>query len=138
MEQIEPIQVLVCDDSALMRNLISRIVDSTNGLHTAGIAMNGQFCLDKIPMLHPDVIVLDIEMPVMTGVQFLEKRKELGIDIPVIILSSIATKGAAVTMQCLELGAADFITKPNGSVASNIASVSSAIIEKIASYGGKY
>ena len=77
-------------------------------------------------------------MPEMTGVQFLEERKKLGIDIPVIILSSIATKGAAVTMQCLELGASDFITKPGGSVSVNITSVGSSIIEKIASYGGKY
>ena len=138
MQQMDPIQVLVCDDSALMRNLISRIVDGTNGLHTAGIAMNGQFCLDKIPLLHPDVIVLDIEMPVMTGVQFLEKRKELGIDIPVIILSSIATKGAAVTIKCLELGASDFITKPNGSVSSDISSVASHLVELVSSYGGAY
>src|SRR5574344_485719 len=138
MQQMDPIQVLVCDDSALMRNLISRIVDGTNGMHTAGIAMNGQFCLDKIPLLRPDVIVLDIEMPVMTGVQFLEKRRELGIDIPVIILSSIATKGAAVTMRCLELGASDFITKPNGSVSSDISSVANRLIELISSYGGAY
>ena len=100
--------------------------------------MNGKFCLQKIPLLKPDLILLDIEMPEMTGVQFLEERKKLGIDIPVIILSSIATKGAAVTMQCLELGASDFITKPGGSVSVNITSVGSSIIEKIASYGGKY
>src|SRR5574344_1554660 len=138
MNEMDAIQVLVCDDSALMRNLISRIIDSTHVMHTAGIAMNGQFCLDKIPLLHPDVIVLDIEMPVMTGVQFLEKRKELGIDIPVIILSSIATKGAAVTIKCLELGASDFITKPNGSVSSDISSVASHLVELVSSYGGAY
>jgi two-component system chemotaxis response regulator CheB len=138
MNEMDAIQVLVCDDSALMRNLISRIIDSTHGMHTAGIAMNGQFCLDKIPLLHPDVIVLDIEMPVMNGVQFLQKRKELGIDIPIIILSSIATEGAAVTMQCLELGASDFITKPNGSVSSDISSVATHLIELISSYGGAY
>lgn len=138
MEKIDNINVLVCDDSALMRNLISRIVDSTNGFHTVGTAMNGQFCLDKIPILHPDIIILDIEMPVMNGVQFLKKRKELNIDIPVIILSSIATEGAAITMQCLELGASDFITKPNGSVSSDIASVASHLTELIASYGGAY
>lgn len=135
---MDSIQVLVCDDSALMRNLISRIVDSTTGMHTVGIAMNGQFCLEKIPMLHPDVIVLDIEMPVMNGVQFLEKRKELDLDIPVIILSSIATKGAAVTMKCLELGASDFITKPSGSVSCDIASVAGRLIELLSSYGGAY
>lgn len=135
---MDNIEVLVCDDSALMRNLISRIVDETEGMNVCGTAMNGKFALQKIPFLKPDLILLDIEMPEMTGVQFLEERKKRGMDIPVIILSSIATKGAAVTMQCLELGASDFITKPSGSISSNIASVSSAIIEKIASYGGKY
>ena len=135
---MDNIEVLVCDDSSLMRNMISRIVDSAEGMHTAGTAMNGKFCLQKIPLLKPDLILLDIEMPEMTGVQFLEERKKLGIDIPVIILSSIATKGASVTMQCLELGASDFITKPGGSVSVNITSVGSSIIEKIASYGGKY
>ena len=135
---MDDLQVLVCDDSALMRNLISRIVDSTSGMHVAGTAMNGKFLLQKIPQLKPDVIVLDIEMPEMNGVQFLEERKKQGITVPVIILSSIATKGATVTMQCLELGASDFITKPSGSTSSNISSVSSALIERLASYGGRY
>ncbi|MGN0729876.1 protein-glutamate methylesterase/protein-glutamine glutaminase [Treponema sp.] len=135
---MDNIEVLVCDDSALMRNLISRVIDETEGMCVCGTAMNGKFALQKIPVLKPDLILLDIEMPEMTGVQFLEERKRLNIDIPVVILSSIATKGAAVTMQCLELGASDFITKPSGSISTNIASVSSAIMEKIASYGGKY
>ena len=135
---MDDIQVLICDDSALMRNLISRIVNGTEGMKVAGTAMNGHFLLQKIPQLKPDLILLDIEMPEMNGVQFLEERKKHGIDIPVVILSSIATKGAAVTMQCLELGASDFITKPSGSTSANITTVASAIIEKIASYGGKY
>ena len=135
---MDDLQVLVCDDSALMRNLISRIIDSTEGMKTVGTAMNGKFLLQKIPQLNPDVIVLDIEMPEMNGVQFLQERKNKKIDIPVIILSSVATKGATVTMQCLELGASDFITKPSGSTSSNISSVSSALIERLASYGGRY
>lgn len=135
---MDDISVLVCDDSALMRNLISRIVDSTEGLKTVGTAMNGKFCLQKIPLLKPDVILLDIEMPEMNGIQFLEERRMQGIDIPVVILSSVATKGAAVTMKCLELGAADFITKPNGAISSNISHVSHKIIELVASYGGRY
>lgn len=135
---MDDIQVLVCDDSALMRNLISRIVNSEEGLNVIGTAMNGKFLLQKLPILKPDLILLDIEMPEMNGIQFLEERKRLGIDIPVVILSSIATKGAAVTMQCLELGASDFITKPSGSTSSNITSVASTIVEKIASYGGRY
>jgi len=135
---MDDISVLICDDSALMRNLISRIVDGADGMKVVGKAMNGQFLVEKIPLLEPDVIILDIEMPVMNGVEFLRYRKEHNIDIPVIILSSIAEKGAAVTMQCLELGASDFITKPNGSVSADINSVADRLIELISSYGGRY
>lgn len=135
---MDDISVLICDDSALMRNLISRIIDGADGMKVVGKAMNGQFLVEKIPLLEPDVIILDIEMPVMNGVEFLRYRKEHNIDIPVIILSSIAEKGAAVTMQCLELGASDFITKPNGSVSADINSVADRLIELISSYGGRY
>ena len=136
---MDDISVLCCDDSALMRNLIGRIVDDTLGLKVIGKAENGLDLLEKLNTLSPDVILLDIEMPKMTGVEFLQKRKELKIDIPVIVLSSIATEGAAVTMKCLELGASDFITKPGGSsISLNIADVSGDIIEYISSYGGAY
>ena len=135
---MDDISVLVCDDSALMRNLISRIIDETEGLHVTAKAMNGQFALDKIPLTKPDVIILDIEMPVMNGVEFLKERKNRHFDVPVIILSSIATQGAAVTMQCLELGASDFITKPGGSISTDLSSVSENLIEMISSYGGAY
>lgn len=136
---MDKISVLICDDSALMRNLIGRIIADYEGLEVVGKAENGKDLLEKIPLYKPDVILLDIEMPVMTGVQFLEKRRELKIDIPVIILSSIATEGASVTMRCLELGASDFITKPGGSsVTLKISDVSSDIIEYVSSYGGSY
>lgn len=136
---MDDISVLICDDSALMRNLIGRIVDETTGLKVVGKAQNGQDLLDKIPEVKPDVILLDIEMPVMTGVEFLKERKARKIDVPVIVLSSVATEGAAVTMQCLELGASDFITKPGGSsVTLKISDVSNEIIDYIASYGGSY
>lgn len=136
---MDEISVMICDDSALMRNLIGRIVDETDGLSVCGKAENGQDLLDKLKTSKPDVILLDIEMPVMTGIQFLEKRKELNIDVPVIILSSVATEGAITTMKCLELGASDFITKPGGtSVTLKISDVSNEIIEYIASYGGAY
>ena len=136
---MDDISVMLCDDSALMRNLIGRIVDDTVGFKVIGKAENGLDLLEKLNTLSPDVILLDIEMPKMTGVQFLEKRRELKIDIPVIVLSSIAVEGASVTMKCLELGASDFITKPGGSsISINIADVSGRIIECISSYGGDY
>ena len=135
---MDDISVMICDDSALMRNLIGRIVDETNGMTVCGKAENGQDLIDKLKTAKPDVILLDIEMPVMTGLQFLKKRNELHLDVPVIILSSVATEGAAVTIECLELGASDFITKPGSSVTLKIGDVTNEIIEYVASYGGAY
>ena len=135
---MDDIQVMICDDSALMRNLIGRIVDETTGMTVCGKAENGQDLIEKLKTTKPDVILLDIEMPVMTGLQFLKKRNELHLDVPVIILSSVATEGAAVTIECLELGASDFITKPGASVTLKINEVTNEIIEYVASYGGAY
>ena len=135
---MDNIEVLICDDSALIRNLATRIVDGIEGLHVAATAMNGQFALDKIPLVKPDVIVLDIEMPVMNGVEFLKECKKRGWDIPVIILSSLATEGATVTMECLELGACDFITKPGGAISTDLSAVSEHLVELLASYGCAY
>ena len=136
---MDDISVMICDDSALMRNLIGRIIDETTGLSVCGKTENGKDLLEKLESTKPDVILLDIEMPVMNGVQFLEERKKRLINIPVIILSSVATEGAAVTMKCLELGASDFITKPGGaSVTLRIGDVTKDIIEYVASYGGAY
>lgn len=131
----DPVSVLVVDDSALMRNLVSKIVEATPGLVVADKAMNGIFALQKIPRCNPDVIVLDIEMPGMNGIDFLKERRRLGIDIPVIILSSVARKGAEVTMEALGLGAADFITKPSGSVSSDIHTVSAELARLLLVWG---
>lgn len=138
-KEFDELSVVICDDSALMRNLVSRMIDDTPGMKVVGKAMNGKMLLELLPNYKPDIIVLDIEMPIMTGVEFLQQRKALHIDVPVVILSSIATKGAAVTMQCLELGASDFVTKPGGSsVSVEVVNVADEIIEKIASYGLTY
>ena len=71
---MDDISVLICDDSALMRNLIGRIIDGISGLKVVGKAENGQDLLNKIPQFKPDVILLDVEMPVMNGVDFLKER----------------------------------------------------------------
>ncbi len=133
-----PIKVLVVDDSALMRNLIGRIVESDPDLELVGKAMNGVFALKKLDTLDVDIIVLDLEMPEMNGIEFLKKRKEQGIDIPVIILSSIARRGAAITLEALELGAADFIKKPSGSVSEDIHLVAEHLQGLLKEFGGKH
>lgn len=134
----EPVSVLVVDDSALMRNLVSRIIETTPGLRVADKAMNGIFALQKIPRCNPDIIVLDIEMPGMNGIEFLKERRRLGFDIPVIILSSVAKKGAEITMEALALGAADFITKPSGSVSSDIHTVAAELSRLLLAWGTQY
>ena len=134
----DPVSVLVVDDSALMRNLVSKIIEATPGLVVADKAMNGIFALQKIPRCSPDVIVLDIEMPEMNGIEFLKERKRLGIEIPVVILSAVAQEGAAVTMEALALGAIDFITKPSGSVSSDIHTVAGQLSRLLLAYGAQY
>jgi len=135
---MDPVSVLIVDDSALMRSLIGKIVESAPGLRIADKAMNGRFALQKLARANPDAIVLDIEMPEMNGIEFLRERKRLGIDIPVIILSSIAKNGAKVTMDCLELGASDFVTKPSGAESADLHTVANQLVELLEGYGTQY
>ncbi len=134
----DKVSVVICDDSALMRNLVGKMVENSEGLRLAGKAMNGRFLLQKISRLDPDVIVLDLEMPEMNGIEFLKERKRLGIEVPVLILSSIAKRGARITMEALSLGASDFITKPSGSVSEDIHVVEKNLGEMLCAYGLKY
>lgn len=135
---MDAISVLIVDDSALMRSLIGKIIENSEGLTVADKAMNGRFALQKLLRAQADIIVLDIEMPEMNGIEFLKERKRLGIDIPVVILSSIAKEGARVTMECLELGASDFVTKPSGSESANLHTVANQLVELLVAYGNQY
>ncbi len=135
---MDAISVLIVDDSALMRSLIGKIVEASPALTVADKAMNGRFALEKLGRVQPDVIVLDIEMPEMNGIEFLRERKRLGIDIPVVVLSSVAKEGARVTMECLELGASDFVTKPSGSESADLHTVANQLVELLSGYGSQY
>lgn len=135
---MNPVKVLIVDDSALMRSLIGKIIETNEDLAIADKAMNGRFALQKLSRTEADVIVLDIEMPEMNGIEFLQERKKLGIDIPVIVLSSIAREGARITMECLELGASDFVTKPSGSDSADLHTVARQLVELLTGYGRQY
>ena len=129
------IKVLIVDDSALMRNVISKIVDSTNDMEVVGTAINGVFALRKLEPRNPDIIILDLEMPEMNGIEFLTERRNRGIEVPVVILSSIAKKGAKITMDALALGASDFILKPSGTDAKELSRVEDEIVSNLRAYG---
>ena len=106
--------ILIIDDSALMRRIISDIINSDEELHSERTATNG---LEAINMLESgqrfDCIILDINMPKMNGIEFLKTMNRKGIKQNVIIVSTIAKEGAKETIEALELGAFDFVTKPD-------------------------
>ena len=137
-KMLKPISVLIVDDSALIRNLVGRFFNTVPDIHVAGKAINGAFALKKIDTLQPDIIVLDLEMPEMNGIEFLKERKKRAINIPVIILSSFARKGARITMEALSLGAADFILKPSGTDTQDTSSTKEQLIQLVRIYGEKF
>ena len=132
------LSVLVVDDSAFMRTVISKMINATDDMRVAATAINGSFALNKLESVDPDVIVLDIEMPEMNGIEFLKARKGRVADIPVVILSSIARRGARITMEALSLGASDFILKPSGTNADELHKIGNHIISTLRAYGTRY
>ena len=114
------------------------MLETDKDITVVGTAMNGRFALRKTITLNPDVIVLDLEMPELDGIGFLEKRRENGWDIPVVILSAVAKKGAEVTMKALSLGASDFITKPSGGAADSNRETAEQLISMVKGFGGAY
>jgi two-component system chemotaxis response regulator CheB len=128
---LKKIKVIVVDDSALMRKIVSDMINADTEMEVIDTAKNGEDLLSKITSNAPDVITLDIEMPKMDGMETLRALKRNNIDIPVIILSSVSKTGTELTMDCLELGAFDFIGKPSGSISLDINKVKEELIEKI-------
>jgi two-component system chemotaxis response regulator CheB len=133
-----PISVLIVDDSALIRNLVSKMFDDIPEIQVIGKAMNGRFALRKLETMNPDIIILDLEMPEMNGIEFLKERKKRGIKIPVVILSSIARKGAKITIDALSLGASDFVLKPSGSSSRDIYKTKDQLVALIKIYGRQF
>ncbi len=122
------IRVLVVDDSAVMRKLISSILDKEPGIEVVATAIDGDFALNKIDQIKPDVITMDIDMPRMDGITALGRIVATQ-SIPVVMLSSLTSAGAALTMQALELGAVDFVCKPKS--VADVSKVSEELILKI-------
>ncbi len=135
----DSIKVLVVDDSALMRKLISQMVEEHPSIKVVGTAINGRFALEKIPKLKPDVILLDLEMPEMNGIEFLKELRKTDWSkfVSVVIVSSLARKGSEITMEALSLGADDFVSKPSGNISLDINLVRDELIEKVIVYGTK-
>jgi len=124
------IKVLIVDDSALIRQVLSKIIDSDPELEVVGTAVDPIAARDKIKTLRPDVLTLDIEMPRMDGITFLRNLMRLH-PMPVVMISTLTSAGADITLEALELGAVDFVSKPKLDVSEQLQSYSEEIIEKV-------
>ncbi len=127
---MKPVKVLVVDDSALVRSVLSEILSSDPALEVVGTASDPLIARDKIKQLHPDVLTLDVEMPRMDGLTFLENLMRLR-PMPVLMVSSLTAQGAEVTLQALELGAVDFVTKPALDVRAGLEAYAEMLREKV-------
>lgn len=124
------VKVLVVDDSAFMRKLISDFLSEHPRLHVVGTARDGQEALQKIEQLNPDVVTLDVEMPVMNGLETLKHIMQKH-PLPVVMISSTTTEGAENTILALQYGAVDFIAKPSGAISLDLYKIKDKMIEKV-------
>lgn len=124
------IRVVVVDDSALVRSLVSEIINRQPDMECVGAANDPLIAREMIRDLNPDVITLDVEMPKMDGLDFLARLMRLR-PMPVVMLSTLTERGAEVTMRALELGAIDFVAKPRLGLAEGLRELSGQIVEKI-------
>jgi len=124
------IGVLVVDDSAFMRRMLTDILESSGDIKVLGTARNGFEALESVKTLKPDVITLDVEMPAMDGLSCLKQLQKITTT-PVVMLSSFTSDGARATIEALEAGAIDFITKPTGIFDISGEEKKNEIIEKI-------
>lgn len=124
------ISVLVVDDSALIRHLLTTILERDPAIKVVGTAPDAHKARDLIKKLNPDVLTLDIEMPKMNGIEFLKKIMSLR-PMPVLMVSSLTQAGADITFQALEIGAVDFVAKPQNDLQSSLEEMSDELISKV-------
>ncbi|CAM8633906.1 CheB Chemotaxis response regulator containing a CheY-like receiver domain and a methylesterase domain [Comamonadaceae bacterium] len=127
---MKKIRVVVVDDSALVRSLLTEILNKQPDMECVGAANDPLIAREMIRELDPDVITLDIEMPRMDGLEFLARLMRLR-PMPVVMISTLTERGADVTMRALELGAVDFVSKPRIGLVDGIKELSSSIVEKV-------
>lgn len=130
MNNRSKIKVLIIDDSAVVRKLLTSILSSDPEIEVVGTAVDALVARDKIKRLNPDVLTLDVEMPKMDGVTFLRNVMRLH-PMPVIMVSTLTEKGASVTLDALEYGAVDFVCKPKIDISNTLEDYASEIIQKV-------
>jgi two-component system chemotaxis response regulator CheB len=132
------ISVLVVDDSALVRRLVSGVLDAAAGIQVVGVAHNGAQALERVDALRPDLVTLDIEMPVMDGLTAMRELRRRHPRLPVIMVSTLTQEGAAATLDALAAGASDYVTKPTNSLslANSLSELREQLIPRVRALAG--
>jgi two-component system chemotaxis response regulator CheB len=128
---VGPIAVLVVDDSVVVRRIMTKVRSADPGLWVIGTAASGRTALEKIEELQPEILILDIEMPEMDGLETLRHLRRLHPGLPVIMFSTLTERGAAATLEALSLGARDYVTKPGNTAGTALEVVRSQLVAKI-------
>lgn len=124
------IRVLIVDDSALVRNVLTQVLGSDPGIEVVGTAPDPIIAREKIKRLNPDVLTLDIEMPKMDGITFLHNLMRLR-PMPVVMVSTLTQHGADATLRALAIGAVDYVGKPQASIGETLGSYAEELIQKV-------
>lgn len=124
------VKVLIVDDSGLIRKILAEILESSPKIEVVGAAKDPYEARELIKQLNPDVLTLDIEMPRMNGITFLKNLMRLR-PMPVVMISTLTSEGAPATLEALEIGAVDFLPKPDGQTPTGLTAYSEVIIEKV-------
>jgi two-component system, chemotaxis family, protein-glutamate methylesterase/glutaminase len=125
-------RVLIVDDAVVVRKTLSDAVSRDAALEVAGVASNGRLALAKFPLLKPDIVLLDIEMPEMDGLETVRELRKIDWRVPIIMFSTLTEHGASATLEALALGATDYVTKPsNTDMAGTLDTVSRDLIPRI-------
>jgi len=133
------IRILVVDDSVVVRRMLADALNADPQLEVVGAAANGKIALARIPQVNPDVVILDVEMPEMNGLEALRSIRQTRLFLPVIMFSTVTQRGAAATLDALSLGANDYVTKPAnvGSAHQAIEQIRAELIPKIKMFCAK-
>src|ERR1700730_4722073 len=128
-----PIRILIVDDSSVVRKVLSDGLAPDVALEVVGTASNGRIALARIPQLNPELVILDVEMPEMNGLETLAEIRKNYPKLPVIMFSTLTERGAATTLDALALGASDYVTKPSntGSLEVTLAQIREQLIPRI-------